>query len=233
VVRRAAGLAAPRSQALALALRGYAPTPPARSGRQVIRFGEGRSAGYAWSFDRGDGWSNVGYGEVLRRRRPHPTRRRLVEELDGLLPGATTGARDWVGHHLPLSRARWQHPDGRVLLAGDAAALVNPLSGEGLYYAVASGAAAGRAAVTGEGAHAGAAYRLAVRRLLRRHLLSTATVAGAIGVPGVLPAGLRAAAGDHRVFDALVELGLGRGLLTPRVVAGLAVHAAGRRHPAT
>ncbi|GAA2723373.1 NAD(P)/FAD-dependent oxidoreductase [Cellulomonas aerilata] len=228
VVRRAAGLAPPRSQALAL--RGYAPTPTSRSGRQVIRFGDGGSAGYAWSFDRGDGWSNIGYGEVLRRRRQHLTRRRLVEELEALLPGATTGARGWVGHHLPLSTARWQHPDGRILLAGDAAALINPLSGEGLYYAVASGAAAGRAAVTGNSAHAGAAYRLAVRRLLRTHLLSTATVARAIGVPGVLTAGLRAADSDHRVFDDLVELGLGRGLLTPRVVAGLALHGRGRRH---
>jgi menaquinone-9 beta-reductase len=220
VVRRAAGLGAPRSRALAV--RGYAPTPPSRSGRQVIRFGDGRPAGYAWSFDRGDGWSNVGYGEVLRHRGPHPTRRRLLGELEELLPGATTGARDWVGHHLPLSPARWQHPDGRILLAGDAAALINPLSGEGLYYAVASGAAAGRAAVTGDDAHAGAAYRLAVRRLLDVHLLSSSTAAGAIGLPGVLPAGLRAAHRDQRVFDDLVELGLGGGRLTRRLLAGLA-----------
>ncbi len=225
VVRPAAGLGTPRNRALAL--RGYAPTPPSRSGRQVIRFDADRRSAYAWSFDRGDGWSNVGYGEVLRRGRPHPTRRRLLDGLEGLLPGATSGARDWVGHHLPLSTARWRHPDGRLLLAGDAAALVNPLSGEGLYYAVASGAAAGRAAVTGDGAHAGAAYRLAVRRLLDRHLLSTATVARAIGVPAVLPAGLRAADADPGVFDDLVELGLGQGRLTPRVLAGVAAHARG------
>ena len=226
VVRRAVGLGAPRSRALAL--RGYAPTPPSRSDRQVIRFASGvRTPAYAWSFDRGDGWSNVGYGEVLGRGRPQLTRRRSIEALEELLPGATAGSRDWVGHHLPLSSARWTHPDGRILLAGDAAALVNPLSGEGLLYAVASGAAAGRAAATVDGAHAGATYRRAVRRLLDAHLLSTATVARAIRLPGVLPAGLRAARSDHRVFDDLVELGLGRGRLTPRVLAGLAGHARG------
>ena len=38
-------------------------------------------------------------------------------------------------------------PTGRLLLAGDAAGLINPMTGEGIYYAVATGIAAGRAAV--------------------------------------------------------------------------------------
>ena len=43
---------------------GYAPTAPGRVGRQVIRFGDRRQPSYAWAFDRGDGLSNVGYGEL-------------------------------------------------------------------------------------------------------------------------------------------------------------------------
>jgi hypothetical protein len=43
-------------------------------------------------------------------------------------------------------------------------------------------------------------------------------------VPDIVPAGLRAAAADQRVFDDLVELGLGRGHLTPAVVAGVVRH---------
>lgn len=224
-VRRAAG--AGGSSRRALALRGYAPTPPGRRGRQVIRFGETRVAAYAWSFDRGDGWSNVGYGEVPGGGRPQPTRRRMLEALEALLPGATAGGRDWTGHHLPLSSARWSHPDGRLLLAGDAAGLVNPITGEGLYYAVVSGALAGRTAVSTQGARPGAAYRRQVRRLLAAHLATTAGAAALTTVPGVVPAGLRAADADQRVFDDLVELGLGRGRLTPTVVAGLVRHALG------
>ena len=33
--------------------------------RQVIVYGTRRQPSYAWAFDRGDGLSNVGYGELL------------------------------------------------------------------------------------------------------------------------------------------------------------------------
>ncbi len=215
------GRRAPRR---ALALRGYAPTPPTRAARQVIRFGRTRQPSYAWSFDRGDGWCNVGYGELLQPGRPAPTRALMLDQLDDLLPEATSGAGHWLGHHLPLSPAWWGQPDGRVLLAGDAASLVNPLTGEGIYYAVATGALAGQSAVCRPGPHVGAQHRSRVRRLLAAHLLTTAAVSRVAHVPGVLPAGLRAASADQAVFDELVEIGLGRGLPSTRTVAGLLRH---------
>ena len=221
-----------RRTSTALALRAYAPVVPGREGEQVIAFGSGRAPAYAWSFDRGDGLANVGYGELLSPGRPQPTRSSLVARLEDLLPGATAGATGWRGHHLPLSPARWAHPDGRVLLAGDAAGLVNPLTGEGIYYAVATGLAAGRTAAEasahGDGAHAGRAYRRAVRSLLAGHLRHTALAGGLARSGRVLEAGMLAASRDQRVFDDLVELGLGRGRITPAVVGGL-LHAAGGR----
>ena len=87
---------------MAVAIRGYAPTPPARRGQQVIVFGSGRQPAYAWAFDRGDGLSNIGYGELLDAR-PKPSRAHLLEQVEALLPGSTEGATDWVGHQLPLS----------------------------------------------------------------------------------------------------------------------------------
>src|SRR5690606_21186320 len=54
----------------AMALRGYARTLRHRRGRQVIRFGRSRQPSYAWAFDRGDGWSNVGYGELVEATDP-------------------------------------------------------------------------------------------------------------------------------------------------------------------
>lgn len=207
----------------ALALRGYAPTPPRRRGRQVIAFGPGRQPSYAWSFDRGDGLANVGYGQLLRARAPAPSRRELLGQLEELLPGSTEDGHSWRGHHLPLSSWTWQQPAGRVLFAGDAAHLVNPMTGEGIFYAVATGILAGRAALAGSAGagDAGARHRAAVRALLARHLRHTAVASLLVELPGVVPGGLRAAAADQRVFDDLVEAGLGRGCLTPRVVAGI------------
>ncbi|TDO46364.1 geranylgeranyl reductase family protein [Kribbella sp. VKM Ac-2527] len=221
VVRRAVG---GRPSPAALALRGYAPTPQGRDARQVIVYGEGRQPSYAWSFDRGDGLSNVGYGEALHPKRPHPTRADLLAKLERLLPGSTVGGDSWRAHHLPLSGWFWRPRSGRVLLAGDAAGLINPMTGEGIYYAVATGLLAGRAAVaalrSGDGAGAGAAYRRAVR-LLGRHFRH-ATLAGRLsGSERVLSAGIRAAAADQAVFDDLVTLGLADGHITSTVLRSL------------
>lgn len=221
-VRRALGL--PRGP-VALALRGYAPVTPGRRGAQVVEFGVRHQPSYAWSFDCGDGRANVGYGEVLHEGRPAPNRARLLERLEALLPGATEGGRHWVGHHLPLSTARWHPPAGRVLLVGDAAGLVNPLTGEGIHHAVATGIAAGRAAAAarrdGHPEQAGERYARAARRILLPHLRHTALAARLARSPRALTAGLRASAADQRVFDDLVELGLARGRLTPAVAFGL------------
>jgi geranylgeranyl reductase family protein len=221
VVRRLAGVPGPRDGTVALAIRGYAPVDPDCAGEQVITFAERGWPAYAWSFPLGDGTANVGYGEVVNAGRS-PLRAELLARLDLLLPGAGAHASDWRAHHLPLSSGRPRQPDGRVLLAGDALSLVNPLTGEGIYYAVLSGALAGRAAVDrGRAQDPGGAYRAALQRQLGRHLRHTTVVARLARHRSVVEAGVAAARRRQSVFDDLVELGLGRGLLTPRVLAGL------------
>lgn len=242
VVRSAVGAAQVRRRALAL--RGYAPVRPELAGEQLIVFGQTRQPSYAWSFDRGDGFANVGYGELLAgdgsgraggaptAHQPVPSRELLLGQLDTLIPGAGREGDSWRAHHLPLSSWRFQQPDGPVLLVGDAAGLINPLTGEGIYYAVATGALAGRIAVQhgdldgedgrhggrlGSGpADAGGAYRREVRTLLGRHLRHTAAVARLARVPHVLGSGIRAAHEHAAVFDDLVEIGLGQGLVSRR-----------------
>lgn len=224
VVRGA--LTAPTPGRRAVALRGYAPTPPARRGVQSIVYGERRHPSYAWAFDRGDGLSNVGYGEFSPDRDDRPTRDLMLAELERLIPGSSAGGTDWKAHHLPLSGWSPGRSDPRVLLAGDAANLVNPMTGEGIFYAVATGVAAGRAAVTalnaGDPGRAGPAYDLAVKRLLGTHLHHTWAAARLSASPRVIDAGIHAAGRDPKAFDALVELGLGDGRITPRLAVRLA-----------
>lgn len=232
VVRRALAPAVPAQRAgtTAVALRGYAPVLPEHAGAQVLVFSAaGRRPSYAWSFAIGDGRANVGYGELLPppgSGAARPTRAHLLDRLEELLPGAGAHADHLAGHPLPLStgRAR-QWGRGRVLLAGDAASLVNPITGEGIYYAALSGVAAGRAAAVAlardGGPSAAGRYGAAVRRALAVHLRSTDVAERLVRSDAVLAAALRACAGDPEVFAAVSEMGLARGRLTWPVVAGL------------
>jgi flavin-dependent dehydrogenase len=106
------------------------------------------------------------------------------------------------------------------------------VTGEGIYYAVATGILAGRAAAAalrGDGGRsAGSRHRQAVQNLLGRHLKHTSVVRRLITAPAVARAGIRAAAADQRVFDDLVELGLAQGRVTQRTATALARQVAGR-----
>jgi geranylgeranyl reductase family protein len=215
VVRRALGVDANPPHRLAIAIRGYAPVPAGLSDVQLIATTEQRWPAYAWSFPLGDGRANVGYGELVSGG---VNRAGLLAGLERLLPGA--GADGLRAHRLPLSTGRPRQPDGRVLLAGDAASLINPLTGEGIFYAVLSGALAGTAAL--RGAAAGTAYRRALRERLGRHLLHSSTASWASRWPRVMDAVFRAAADDQRVFDDVVDLGLADGRLTARTLTAAA-----------
>ncbi|CAN5362159.1 geranylgeranyl reductase family protein [soil metagenome] len=219
-VRRASAEEIARAGPTALALRGYAPTPAARRGKQVIAFSSIRQPAYAWSFDRGDGWCNVGYGEVLTAdpSRAGLSKAMMIDQLERLLPGAGVGAQSWRAAPLPLSGPGFAHPRGRILYVGDAAHLVNPLTGEGIYYAVLTGSLAGTIAVGGHGPQVATEYRRRVRGHLAAHLYTTAVVSRLAQSSRVLGAGLAAAAADQGAFDDLVEIGLGRGTATRRVV---------------
>jgi geranylgeranyl reductase family protein len=212
VVRRALGIAPNRDDRIAVALRGYGPELPGQAGTQLLVTTEQRWPAYAWSFPLGDGRANVGYGELVSGG---ITRAGLVEGLQRLLPGVEPEA--LRAHRLPLSNGRPRLPDGRILLAGDAASLINPLTGEGIFYAVLSGALAGQAAAHGPAA--GDSHRRAMRRRLGRHFRHSSTASWASRWPVVMDAAFRAAAADQRVFDDVVGLGLADGRLTARTLA--------------
>ncbi|RKN43603.1 geranylgeranyl reductase family protein [Micromonospora endolithica] len=215
VVRRALGHPVNPDRHLALALRGYAPARPGPP-EQLIVTSAPRWPAYAWSFPIGDGRANVGYGEVLRGERL--TRAYLVDRLAALLPGTDPAAvTDLRAHHLPLSTHRPAPGRGRVVLAGDALSLINPFTGEGIFYALLSGALAG-AAAAGAPERAAGRYGEALRRRLGVHLRHSSTAAWLARRRWVVDAAVRAARRDERVYRSVVELGLGDGRLDARTL---------------
>lgn len=217
-VRRALGPPPAPSSATAVAVRGYTRTAAVDPAALVITFGRPPPCAYAWSFPLPDGRANLGYGVFDRGRglTKHTMLERLAEEFpDQVLDPGTVR-----GHHLPLSSGPRFQPDGRVLLAGDAAGLVNPLTGEGIYYAVLSGILAAEAA--GHDGAAGARYRAALRSHLGAHHRHVGMLARLMAHGRFVDAAVATAGRDPRVFEAIVDVGLAAGTARPRVLTSIA-----------
>ena len=155
--------------------------------------------GYGWVFPKGD-HANLGvggWGSEGPRLREHLGRLARVHGLD---PDALT---DIKGHRLPMRRLGTPAGKGRVLLVGDAAGLVDPLSGDGMYEAFVSARLAADAVLTGdlEG------YTTALAAVLDRHAAASWTtkrafdryprmVFAATRAPGVVNVVARLLCGD-------------------------------------
>ncbi|AGL20978.1 geranylgeranyl reductase [Actinoplanes sp. N902-109] len=225
VVRRALGHPPNPPGHLAIALRGYG---PALGTEQVIKTTSARWPAYAWSFPVGDGSANIGYGEVLRGIAL--SRAYLKDRLADLLPGAEpAGLR---AHHLPLSTHRPPPARGAVLLAGDALSLINPFTGEGIFYAVLSGSLAGAAAAAGPSS-AATRYTAALKARLGRHLRHSRIATLLTRQPSVVDAAVRAARRDGAVFHRMVELGLGDGVFDLRTIGRIGAEMLHFAHPAS
>ena len=90
--------------------------------------------GYGWVFPKGD-HANLGVGGWMEegpRLRDHLERLARAHAVD---PAELTEVR---GHRLPMRELGAPAARGRVLLVGDAAGLVDPLSGDGIYEAFVS-----------------------------------------------------------------------------------------------
>jgi geranylgeranyl reductase family protein len=129
-----------------VALEGNVPNAAARAERYaataVVELGA-IAGGYAWVFPKGD-HVNVGVGG-WEHEGPHLRDHlwRLCDEHG--IP--RDGVESLRGYRLPLRRPPSSPARGRIALAGDAAGLVDPLSGDGMYEAFVSGRLAADAAI--------------------------------------------------------------------------------------
>jgi len=109
-------------------------------GRALIELGS-VPGGYGWVFPKAD-HVNVGVGAWEDQGPRMKEHLRAVCAGYGIDPGSVTQAR---GHRLPLRRAGTVVAGGRALLVGDAAGLIDPVSGDGMYECFISAELAARA----------------------------------------------------------------------------------------
>ena len=116
--------------------------------------------GYGWVFPKGD-HANLGVGGWMSEG---PTLRMQLDRL-ARVHGADPSSLEAVrGHRLPMRELGAAAARGRALLVGDAAGLVDPLSGDGIYEAFVSAKLAADAILAGRPEEYGAALSRALDR---------------------------------------------------------------------
>jgi len=154
--------------------------------------------GYAWVFPLPDGGANVGYGVLrsdgrsgkeLKELWPELLERHSLRAVLGPNARATEPVRAWP---IPTRYDRARLANGRVLFVGDAAGVVDPMTGEGIAQALETGMIAAESIAAGGDADAvSARYRRRVGLALGRDL----RFASALQALLRYPLGARAAIG--------------------------------------
>ena len=177
-VRRAIGLRRARDAHRLIAMRGYAHTPAWDAADALhFEFPAHLLPGYAWAFSPGRELTNLGVSVPLLDLQRGDVR--LRDHFDAFVAslrqrGVRVHSVENVrAHHLPHAAGFGPSATTRAIVIGDAAAAINPLSGEGIHYAMRSGMTLGRElASVGRDADPGTAIRRFTRsnrRALRRH----------------------------------------------------------------
>ena len=129
-----------------IAVRRYFASDAGPADRLEIHFEPDVIPGYIWLFPEGDGLVNVGAGAFTWRVRRDGVSLREILARFVADPRATEGRLARAepvgpvrGHPLRMRLGGTRTHAERVLVAGDAAGLVNPLSGEGIASALESG----------------------------------------------------------------------------------------------
>ncbi len=192
-VARLCGLM-PRQSPNRVALQTHLPLPPDFGDRVVLRL---LPQGYSGQAPVGEGGLNLC---LVSRPNDLPAVRRWAEERFSI-----SADHPWRTI-TPLARAALPPAHPGLLLIGDSARVVEPFTGEGIYYALRSGELAAAAMVAGDLA----SYAVAQRKLYRGRLWLNALARQAVEHPGLTTTLLRFLPNRRQLL----------GLMTSKVVRG-------------
>lgn len=215
VVRRKLGIVSNKNKHIAVAIRGY--TRHKHTNELLIRWDSSNpytkiGLGYAWRFPIEDGSYNIGYGMSLSQGAV--SRSQLLDRLRALnVTDADLDTIEFKGHQLPLSTYRPRPVAGRVMLVGDAASLINPLSGEGIIYALVSGKLAGESTARKDG-KVTTSYEENLKTRLGSHHRDVNFLSYLSRYPKLVSRTLSAAQADSQTLNTILSLALGEGNLT-------------------
>ena len=191
------GLLDPGAALWGFAIRGYL---PAHVPLPLLMLLDARPwriyPGYGWLFPGADGQANIGIGVGMGRQRVSAPLRPDLDRLVAVLRrhgdvGHQVAPGPVMGGWLRMGGTGTPPAAGNVLLAGDAAGLINPLQGEGIAPAMVSARAAAEAIIT-EPARAARGYTEAVHDLMDRYMTGAAALQEAmLARPRLVSAGLR------------------------------------------
>jgi geranylgeranyl reductase family protein len=180
-VARLAGMLDPRTALWGFAIRAYVPAEVPLPLLVLLDASPWRIyPGYGWLFPGADGQANVGIGVGLGSDRGQAPLRADLARLVALLgqrgdlsqaarPGPVMGG--W----LRMGGTGTPPAAGNVLLAGDAAGLINPLQGEGIGPAMVSGRLAAEA-VLADPSRAASAYAGAIEAAFGQYMTGAAAL---------------------------------------------------------
>jgi geranylgeranyl reductase family protein len=230
-VRKSLGAPRNKGRHTGVGIRAYA-TISTPSGRPpdglLLDYEEQLSPGYGWVFPMHDGRSNIGVFMVATdRKKLEVTTADLLDsyirhlETSGFTVSDVTSERSYI---LPYAAGMPTLAHRRAALIGDAASMINPWSGEGIFY----GMEAGRILAQETHGHLEASEDTldgALQRFERRFRkrfswhLKSCHIAQRVTRSRRVSAGiLRIAEQDETVFDYLVSLMFGEAGVEPRMV---------------
>jgi geranylgeranyl reductase family protein len=227
VVRKALGVPPNTPRHVGIAMRAYARSDSFDQGsvfgpRLLLEFSRELLPSYGWVFPTGKGTVNIGVGcpmQILQRRGINL--RNTVDGFVALMRSRGIDIEDVHGqraHHLPHVGAMPQLVHPRAALIGDAASMINPLSGEGMSYAMTAAsqlidalpdsmASASAEAIAGSLAE----FERAFRARYRLHFASSLAAQRLMHYPGWAKMVVRAAQRDPAMLRDAIELLFGFG----------------------